>query len=92
VTEHGKLNIDKWLLAREEFRKKNTTFPNTISFESWCWCCVTSYDVKGEDGGPHLQRLMAYLLTEKTGATLKTIETEIMKEGRPPDKFYTLLG
>jgi hypothetical protein len=90
VTEHGKQNMQNWLLAREDFCKKPASFPNTLSFESWC--CVTSYDVKREDGGPYFQRLMAYLLTEKSSAPLKTIETEIVKEGRPPDSLYTLTG
>jgi hypothetical protein len=90
VTEHGKQNIEKWLLAREEFRKKPASFPNTLSFESWC--CVTSYDVQKVDGGPHFQRLMAYLLTENNSAQLSTIETEIAKKARPPDSYYTISG
>jgi hypothetical protein len=90
VTKHRKLNIDKWLLAREEFRKKPGSFPNTLSFESWC--CVTSYDVQKQDGGPHFQRLMAYLLTESTSTQLSTIETDIAKKARPPDSYYTTTG
>lgn len=91
VTKHGLQHRSDWEKARAQFMQTPSTFPATMPFESWC--CITSFDVSKDDGGPQFQRLMAYLLTESTGASVSTLEADIKKEKRrPPDSYYTLTG